>query len=824
MKKITQYRASSGIKHGDASAGLNESEALFRAIFDNATDGISLAEVDGRKILFGNAAFCRMLGYMPNEIKGLSVQTIHPEEELIAIMSEFMRLAGQKGGLAENIPVKRKDGHVFFADITVAYLEIGGKRYQAGFFRDVTERNQTERLLRQREADFMAIIEHAPIAKIVTGGDDKAVILMNQRFTELLGYTVEDVPNAECWWPLAYPDAQYREKVKTEWTNRVEQAMQSCGRIVPMETTVTCKDGTTRYIRFSFVSLGNKNIITCEDLTANKIMEGALRESETLYRSIFNAVNDIIFIVESDGTLASISPSFERLAGWLPSEWIGKHFSPLVYPEDQVRVQDIFERLLVGEAIPAFPMRLMRKDGTCLDAEIKSVAIGHDDTVTVFGILRDITERKCAEEIIFRRLTYENLLSRISSMALTADNLHEFLEQSIAVMGETMAVSRSYLFEHCHETDTMDNTYEWCAPGIAPHKENNQEVSSNLVPWWVSTLKSSQNICFANIDEIPDEGVKEILRRQDIRSILVVPLFVSGHYYGFLGFDECLQHRVWPQEDVNVFLSISRIISVVIERKRVEEEIYRLNQSLEAEVMKRTKALLEAQEELVRKEKLSMLGQVAGSVGHELRNPLGVMSNAVYFLQMVLSDADETVLEYLEIIKNEITAADRIVGDLLDSVRTKPPQRDIVYIAPLLEQTLRKCAIPPSVTIKLDLPESLPALYVDAMQIQQVFRNLISNGIEAMPEGGALEIWAQVGKKAETMTINVRDHGIGMSQEQLGRLFQPLFTTKARGIGLGLVVVRNLIQANEGCVQVKSEWGVGSTFAVTLPVYHAIAG
>ncbi|MCW5598761.1 MAG: PAS domain S-box protein [Nitrosomonas sp.] len=824
MKKITQYRASSGIKHGDASAGLNESEALFRAIFDNATDGISLAEVDGRKILFGNAAFCRMLGYTPNEIKGMPVQTIHPEEELIAIMSEFMRLAGQKGGLAENIPVKRKDGHVFFADITVAYLEIGGKRYQAGFFRDVTERNQTERLLRQREADFMAIIEHAPIAKIVTGGDDKAVILMNQRFTELLGYTVEDVPNAECWWPLAYPDVQYREKVKTEWTNRVEQAMQSCGRIVPMETTVTCKDGTTRYIRFSFVSLGNKNIITCEDLTANKIMEGALRESETLYRSIFNAVNDIIFIVESDGTLASISPSFERLAGWLPSEWIGKHFSPLVYPEDQARVQDIFERLLAGEAIPAFPMRLMRKEGTCLDAEIKSVAIGHDDTVTVFGILRDITERKCAEEIIFRRLAYENLLSRISSMALTADNLHEFLEQSIAVMGETMAVSRSYLFEHCHETDTMDNTYEWCAPGIAPHKENNQEVSSNLVPWWVSTLKSSQNICFANIDEIPDEGVKEILRRQDIRSILVVPLFVSGHYYGFLGFDECLQHRVWPQEDVNVFLSISRIISVVIERKRVEEEIYRLNQSLEAEVMKRTKALLEAQEELVRKEKLSMLGQVAGSVGHELRNPLGVMSNAVYFLQMVLSDADETVLEYLEIIKNEITAADRIVGDLLDSVRTKPPQRDTVYIAPLLEQTLRKCAIPPSVTIKLDLPESLPALYVDAMQIQQVFRNLISNGIEAMPEGGALEIWAQVGKNAETMTINVRDHGIGMSQEQVGRLFQPLFTTKARGIGLGLVVVRNLIQANEGCVQVKSEWGVGSTFAVTLPVYHAIAG
>ena len=108
-----------------------------------------------------------------------------------------------------------------------------------------------------------------------------------------------------------------------------------------------------------------------EDLTANKIMEGALRESEARYRSIFNAVDDIIFSVESDGTLSSISPSFERLTGWLPSEWIGKHFSPLVYPEDQARIQALFERLLAREVIPAFPIRLMRKEGTYLDAEIK---------------------------------------------------------------------------------------------------------------------------------------------------------------------------------------------------------------------------------------------------------------------------------------------------------------------------------------------------------------------------------------------------------------------------------------------------------------------
>jgi signal transduction histidine kinase len=232
----------------------------------------------------------------------------------------------------------------------------------------------------------------------------------------------------------------------------------------------------------------------------------------------------------------------------------------------------------------------------------------------------------------------------------------------------------------------------------------------------------------------------------------------------------------------------------------------------------RSKQLLQAQEELVRKEKLAVLGQVAGSVGHELRNPLGVMSNAVYFLQTVLSDADATTREYLDIIKNEIADSERIVSDLLDSVRTKPPQPGIVGVQELIDQTLRKYSVPPSVTVRLEIPETLPPLRVDAMQIQQVLRNLISNGVEAMPDGGTLEIGAVESRPDGTVTVSVRDSGSGMAPEVLAKLFQPLFTTKARGIGLGLVVVKNLTQANGGMVAVQSEVGKGTTFTVTLPL------
>jgi PAS domain S-box-containing protein len=276
------------------------------------------------------------------------------------------------------------------------------------------------------------------------------------------------------------------------------------------------------------------------------------------------------------------------------------------------------------------------------------------------------------------------------------------------------------------------------------------------------------------------------------------------------------QGEVSRNDDGQPAKMVGTVLDITV-HKLAEETIRKLNDELETKVQERTKQLLEAQEEMVRKEKLAVLGQVAGSVGHELRNPLGVMNNAVYFLQAVLTDADDSVKEYLNIIKSEIASSERIVSDLLDSVRTKPPHPEVVGLAELIDQTLRKSTIPPSVTVKLDIPETLPPLWGDAMQIHQVLRNLISNGVEAMPEGGTLEIRAEADEEAMHIAIGVRDSGTGMTTEQLGKLFQPLYTTKARGIGLGLVVVKNLTQANGGTVEVRSEAGKGSLFLVTLP-------
>jgi PAS domain S-box-containing protein len=271
----------------------------------------------------------------------------------------------------------------------------------------------------------------------------------------------------------------------------------------------------------------------------------------------------------------------------------------------------------------------------------------------------------------------------------------------------------------------------------------------------------------------------------------------------------------------------------ITERIKAEESVQRMNEELERKVEERTKQLLDAQEDLVRNEKLAILGQLSGSVGHELRNPLGVMNNAVYFLKTVMAGGDETVMEYLDIIKHEINNSERIITDLLDFARTKPPRKLAVMAGDLMGESLARCALPENVDIQMDIPDKLPPLNVDPLQMQQVFQNLISNAIQSMPEGGALSIGARLlnnggavgatGRSplqgtADFIEICIADTGVGISPENMKKLFHPLFTTKAKGVGLGLTVCRNLTEANGGRIEVESELGNGTRIIILLPV------
>jgi PAS domain S-box-containing protein len=266
-------------------------------------------------------------------------------------------------------------------------------------------------------------------------------------------------------------------------------------------------------------------------------------------------------------------------------------------------------------------------------------------------------------------------------------------------------------------------------------------------------------------------------------------------------------------------VGVVAVYTDITERKRAQEALKRYSERLEEMVEERTKKLRDAQEQLVRREKLAILGQLAGGVGHELRNPLGVISNAVYFLQMTLVDADEATREYLGLIHAEVRNATRIVSGLLDYARTRPADRQEVPVTALVADVLDRHPPPPGVQVATEVPADLPPAFVDPAQIGLVQGNLVRNAYQAMPEGGTLTI---SGRTADGhVELSVADDGCGISSENMRRLFEPLYTTKARGIGLGLAICKNLVEANGGRIRVQSREGDGSTFTITMPTREA---
>jgi signal transduction histidine kinase len=225
--------------------------------------------------------------------------------------------------------------------------------------------------------------------------------------------------------------------------------------------------------------------------------------------------------------------------------------------------------------------------------------------------------------------------------------------------------------------------------------------------------------------------------------------------------------------------------------------------------------LHETQEQLVRREKLAMLGQLSSGVGHELRNPLGVMTNAVYYLEMIQPDAPPDVREYLGILRAQIGLAEKIVGDLLDFSRIRPPRRDVVAVAEVVAAQQARLNVPAGVSVQVDVPEGLPRVSADAVQIGQILFNLLVNAVQALEgRGGAVRVGSSVADGH--VRLHLQDDGPGVPAELRAKVFEPLFTTRARGIGLGLAVSRSLAEANGGTLTLD-ESERGARFTLSLP-------
>jgi PAS domain S-box-containing protein len=252
----------------------------------------------------------------------------------------------------------------------------------------------------------------------------------------------------------------------------------------------------------------------------------------------------------------------------------------------------------------------------------------------------------------------------------------------------------------------------------------------------------------------------------------------------------------------------------ITKRRRAEEALRVTNDELERRVALRTAELAEAQENLVRKERLAVLGQLAGGVAHQIRNPLAAIMNATYVLKRHLSpEQHPNVEDAIRIIHDEVRHANVIITGLLDYARVRTPDRHPASIVELIDRVLLGDSIPASIAVKRDV-EEVPLLLIDADQLHGAFFNLVRNAVEAMPDGGALHV--EVRTEEDQVLVAVTDTGPGISTQVRAHLFEPLHSTKPMGIGLGLVTARTFIEAHGGRIT-HVDVPAGARFEIRLP-------
>ena len=288
-----------------------------------------------------------------------------------------------------------------------------------------------------------------------------------------------------------------------------------------------------------------------------------------------------------------------------------------------------------------------------------------------------------------------------------------------------------------------------------------------------------------------------------------------------------------------------------------QQELQHWNSQLEHRVQERTRALQEAQEQLISQEKLAALGQMASVVGHELRNPLAVMNNSVYFLKTKLATAagaagmDPKLDKHLHILESEIIKSNAIIRDVLDFSRNRALNASPQKMDELVEKSIERIQVPPNVTLNKALGLNGTEAMVDEDELRQVLVNLMENACQAMTSGGTLTVGTRTYTKTPSplvgeggdggwnsnetnpppqssrqtsgeeevsgVEIIIKDTGCGIPQEHLIKIFAPFFTTKSRGTGLGLAVVKKIIERHHGTIDVRSVVGEGTVFQIRLP-------
>ena len=541
-----------------------------------------------------------------------------------------------------------------------------------------------------------------------------------------------------------------------------------------------------------------------------------LQKSEEKYRTIFERSRDALILIDSNGKIMEINRAGVEILGYRNKEDLLDLTSVKELFKDPEEFYQ-FQKQAFGEGVVTeYEVRLVGEKSGSFDALITSnVILDLIGRITGYVIIiRDITKRKKAQQQIEMRNTRLATLNAISMTISNSLDLNEVLNSTIDKIRELLESDsvRIYLLDGKRNVLNLAAHRGLSSEFISKSHIRHREVGVGFLG---QAVLECETRVVDNI-EASEDPYADLLVKEGLHSTAYIPLVSKGQPLGVMVVSSYSGFK-FSANYVDFLTAIGNQIGVAVDNANLYENLKRAYQELK-----------EAQEQVIRTEKLASLGKLAATVAHEINNPLAAVLTYTRLMMKLMSrgrftqERLEDIARYLTIMESETARCGEIVKNLLAFSRQPKITVEASSIEELIEKTLALISHDlemKNIQLVKEIEPDLPKIKCSSRHIQQALLNLLSNASEAMQEGGTLTVTAKRSKSDGFVEAVISDTGCGISEEDLKNIFEPFFTTKeeGRGVGLGLSVVHGIITRHNGSIEIESKPDEGSTFKVRLP-------
>ncbi len=847
------------IERKRAEEALRENEARYRTLFELANDALFL-ETENDEILDVNSRACELLGYSREELLALKVPDLQaPERRGLpgsVIKSELSR---SRSDVFEGVDVRRDGTRV---PVEISTSRIGDSGLVLAIVRDITERRRAEAALRESEEKYRRIVDTAHEGVWVVDAGLRTTFV-NTRMVEMLGYALDDL--------IGRPfEAFLFEEDRPDHAAQME-----AHEAAQYERRMRCHDGQARWVLISATPILDAahqfqgSFAMLADITARKRAEEHERDLVRNLRAVVAAVDELIACTDLDtffrravelareklnverSAIFLLDPTRQHMLGTYGTDLQGHTMDEHAakFPPDSLAtlLNSGAQLWMVEEKEYAYregdrrhthgrgwvattairfgdePIGLFSNDAAISHTPLNEVT---QETIVIYcSLLGNIIERKRAEDKITQlnrdlehrtsELAALNKAGRILASTLDSDQLLGLVMEQIKALVDAEAAS-VLLCVPAGAEDAPPELVFAAATGPAAEKLLGTRMSGATgIAGWVVQARQSVHIADSQNDPRFYQQV-DAVTGMTTHSLLAVPLIAKGSLVGVM---EVINKRSgrFDAHDLEILEALSNSSAIAIDNAR----LYATEQQRAAALAR----ALEQQRELERLQR-----EFIQNVSHELRTPIGIILGYAELLDSdKLGELHPDQREPIRIIVRRAHMLRRLVEDITAileiEAHTRGGQRVSLDLAALVQAAIDEFQITAekahlTLTAKIE-PEALP-IYGDAVALRRVLDNLVSNAFKFTPAGGRVTVRLRPG--AEKVILEVSDTGIGIAADKLEHIFDRFYqvdgsiTRHYGGMGLGLALVKEIVEAHGGQIEVASQVNVGTTFTITLPV------